>query len=171
MLTPFLGQMGRASLAKAVAVAAGEPGLALVAADAGIARALTSRGFRVLALLAAPRARARAGELAVRASFADLPVAAGTAAAVVCAGRGAELRGAAEDALAAAALLRGWLRPLRPGGVLVLVDRLDSGLLGTRTAASREDLCAALLAARLIAVAQTEPKSGTVVTRAAMPRR
>src|SRR5262249_26327806 len=83
---------------------------------------------------------------------------------LVLAGRGTELRGAADDALAAASLVRSWTLPLRPGGRLVLVDRLDAGLLGSRPTVAREDLCAALLAARLHDLAQAAPRGGTVVT-------
>ena len=49
---------------------------------------------------------------------------------------------------------------------VVLVDRLDSGLLGARPTIAREDLCAALLAARLHDLAQAAPRGGTVVTYA-----
>jgi hypothetical protein len=165
MLTPFLGELGSASVAKAVVSAAGSPGRALVAADTQLARALGQKGFAVLLVTDSRRVRARPEFQLVRATG-EPPAAPRSLDVLVLAGRGAELRGAADDALAAAQLVRSWAAPLRAGGRLVLVDRLDGGLLGARPIASREDLCAALLAARLCNLAQKAPRGGTVVTYA-----
>ena len=165
MLTPFLGELGSASVARAVVSAAGEPGRALVSADSQLARALGQKGFNVLLVTDSRRVRARPEFQLVRASG-EPPAAPRSLDVLVLAGKGPELRGAADDATAAAALVQSWTTPLRIGGRLVLVDRLDSGLLGARAIANREDLCAALLAARLHDLAQAAPRGGTVVTYA-----
>jgi hypothetical protein len=165
MLTPFLGELGNASIARAVVAAAGAPGRALVAADSQLARALGQKGFQVLLVTESRRVRPRPEFQLVRASG-EPPAAPRSVDVLVLAGRGPELRGAADDGLAAAALVRAWAGPLRTGGRLVLVDRLDGGLLGARPTVAREDLCAALLAARLWDIAQAAPRGGTVVTYA-----
>jgi len=165
MLTPFLDGLGSASVARAVVSAAGEPGRALVASDTHIARALGQRGFQVLLVTGSRRVKARPEFQLVRAGG-EPPAAPGSLDVLVLAGRGPELRGAADDAAHAASLVQSWTVPLRPGGRLVLVDRLDAGLLGSRPTVAREDLCAALLAARLYDLAQAAPRGSTVVTYA-----
>ncbi len=159
MLTPFLGELGSASIARAVVAAAGHKGCALVESDAQLARALGQGGFQALLLTDSKRVRERPEFTIVREPPPAVDV-------LVCVGRGAELRDASEDATAAAQLIRKWVAGLAPGGRLIMVDRIDGGLLGARASCSREDLCAALLAARLRDIAQAAPRAGTVVTHA-----
>ncbi|HJZ85040.1 MAG TPA: hypothetical protein VKN99_07700 [Polyangia bacterium] len=169
MLSPFLADLGSGSIARAVVAAAGAPGRALVLADVAIARELAQKGFRVVLSAGSRRVRPRPDYVLVRASADALPLQSRSVAVVVMQGRGVELRGAAEDAALAAERIRSWLAPLAPEGRLVLVDRIDGGLLGARSAVSREDLCAALLAARLTGIAQAAPRAGTVVTCGVYP--
>src|SRR5262245_15080812 len=161
----FLSELGGASVARAVVSAAGAPGRALVTADWQLARALGQRGFQVLLQTESRRVKPRPEFQLVRAAG-EPPLAPASVDVLVLSNRGAELKGAAEDANAAAALVRGWTVPLRAGGRLVLVDRLDAGLLGARPTANREDLCAALLCARLYEIGQLVPRGGTLVTYA-----
>jgi hypothetical protein len=170
VLTPLWGTVASVSVTKAVLAAAGEaPGPALVLGDAALARALAQHGFSVVLATVSVRARSRVEYLIVRARAHDLPIQKGSVAAVVHVGGGIELRGAAQDAQAAARAVAPWLWPLRPGGRLVLVDRIDGGILGARSSPSREDLCAALLHARLRDIAQVAPRAGTVVTQGVFP--
>jgi hypothetical protein len=133
--------------------------------ESQLARALGQRGFQVVLITESRRVKARPEFQLVRASG-EPPAAPRSLDVLVLTGRGPELRGAAEDAQSAATLVLSWTACLRAGGRLVLVDRLDSGLLGARPTVAREDLCAALLAARLHDLAQAAPRGGTVVTYA-----
>jgi hypothetical protein len=169
VLTPFLGELGSASLAKAVVAAAGRPGRAVVFGDAAAARALAQRGFKVIFATSSRRVRPRIDYTLVHAMADDAPLRDGCADVIVYSGRGSALRGAAEDASRAGEEVRGWVRPLAVGGRLVLVDRIDGGLLGARPVPTRDDLCAALLAGRLECIAQLSPRGGTVVTHGIVP--
>jgi hypothetical protein len=171
VLTPFLGELGSVSIARAVVSAAGVPGRALVFADAALARALGHERWDVLLCTRSRRAQARSEYRVVRGTADVPPVPAGAFDVVVYSGHGERLRGAAEGAIKAAAEVLSWLGPLTPGGRLVLVDRIDGGILGARADASREDLCTALLAARLTGIGQLAPRAGTVVTVGTAPLR
>src|SRR5262245_35802213 len=149
--------LNRSSVSNMVVAAAGPPGRALVYGDPSVARVLSGRGFRVLLATTSTRPRARPEYALLRATAVAPPFGAGAIDVVVCAGLGGQLRGAAEQAAPAAAHVKAWTAPLAAGGRFILIDRIDTGLLGTRQAASREDLCAALLAARLREIAQAAP--------------
>jgi hypothetical protein len=163
MLTPLLGELGRASIGRAVVAAAGPPGRVAVMDDPPLARALAQHGFYVL-LLSSRALRPRPDYTIARATSGAVPLRPGSLDALVYSGKGADLRGAADDASTVAEAVQTWLGPLRAGGRLILLDRIDGGLLGARAAASREDLCAALLAARMHEIGQLSPRAGTVIT-------
>jgi hypothetical protein len=170
VLTPFWGTVASVSVTKAVLAGAGTAaGRALVIGDSALARSLAEQGFSVVLATPSLRVRTRAEYPIVRAKTIALPFAPATFHVLVLAGAGADLRGAAADATAAVTELACWLAPLAPGGRLVLVDRIDGGLLGARMAPTRQDLCAALLAARLCEIAQVAPRPGTVVTQGHLP--
>jgi hypothetical protein len=170
VLTPFFGDIGSVSVSKAVLAVAGRPGHALVLTESAVAKALAGRGFRVFLATLSRRVRSRSEYVTIRMGD-DLPVRPHSLDLLVLSHQGQLFQNAAQDARAAADQVLRWVRPLAAGGRLILIDRTDGGLLGTRAVPSREDVCAALLAARLRDIAQVTPRTGYVVSHAVVPAR